>query len=78
MLSAILTVLVLCLLGALVTSVVHFTLKTVEETDVRFDMHPTLNPQTVEITDENVRDVIDMTIEDGFDHPALAARKVQG
>jgi hypothetical protein len=30
-----------------------------------------------EITDHNVQDVINQTIETGLDHPALAARKAQ-
>lgn len=76
MLLTIITVLILCILGALITLVVHSSISKIEEIDVRFEMHP--KAQTMEITDENVRDVIDMTIEDGFDHPALAARKVQG
>lgn len=75
MISAIITVLILCLLGVLITFVVYSSINKVEEIDVRYEMHP--YARTMEITDENVRDVIDMTIEEGFDHPALAARKVQ-
>lgn len=43
--------------------------------EAKFELHPTVSPYTMEITDENVRDVINITIEDGLDHPALAARK---
>lgn len=38
-------------------------------------LHPTLIGQPLTITSYNVRDIIDATIEDGYDHPALARRK---
>ena len=42
--------------------------------EAKYELHPTVTPQTMEITDANVRDVIDISIEDGVNHPALKKR----
>lgn len=43
--------------------------------EAKYELHPTVTPQTVTITDENVRDIINISIEEGLEHPALVARK---
>jgi hypothetical protein len=43
--------------------------------DARFEMHPSLVDNLREITDRNVLDIINDTIESGVEHPALTARK---
>lgn len=75
----------ICLLGILVALIVASNPEKVEAVqrrlspaeEARYEMHPTLTPDTVEITAENVRDVIADTIESGTLHPALAARRAQ-
>lgn len=59
--------------GKMIENAMKFVLNPSDE--AKYELHPTINPQTVEITDKNVRDIIDVSIEDGVDHPALAARK---
>lgn len=53
----------------------HMVMSPAEE--ARYEIHPTLRPQTLEITSENVLDVINDSIETGIMHPALALRKSQ-
>ena len=43
--------------------------------EARYELHPTLLPQPLVITSENVRDVINDSIETGIEHPALKLRK---
>lgn len=45
--------------------------------EAKYELHPTVTPYTTEITAENVKDIINLTIEDGVEHPALALRKAQ-
>jgi len=43
--------------------------------EARFELHPTIGPETTKITTENVNDVVNDSIETGVPHPALVARR---
>jgi hypothetical protein len=46
--------------------------------EARYDMHPSLVDSPLEITEDNVLDIINDTIETGIEHPALSNRKAAG
>lgn len=66
---------VLLLVGlALIGREEHKPVMSLEE-QAAAELHPTIKPGDTEITVENVRDVIAITLEDGVDHPLIMARK---
>jgi len=73
--AIILSALVLLVLGlALVGREEHKTVMSLEE-QAAAELYPTLKPGDTEITADNVRDVIAVSIEGDTDHPFLATRK---